>query len=137
MPLTIVDSAELYQLDLITGKSTTAQGLTLRLFSNNATIAGSTVLANLTELTLTGYSAVALTAASWSSSVTSAGKGSSSYPTLTFNFSNVSAGNVYGLYLTSNSSGLLVAAEKFATLRSVINGDSLSVTLNLTLSSES
>jgi len=136
MALTIVDSAELYMLELLLGKSTTPQSLTLRLFTNNATISGSTVLANLTECTLSGYSALALTSASWSSAVTASGKGSTSYPTLTFNFTNVSAGNIYGLYLTSNTTGLLVAAEKFSTVRSVINGDSLSVTLNLTLSSE-
>lgn len=136
MALTIVNSAELFMMDLLTNKSSTFQAYTLRLFSNNATISGTSVVADLTQCALAGYAGVALTAASWSSATTVSGKASTAYPTVTFNFTNSTAGDIYGLYLQSNTTGLLVAAEKFAAVRSVISGDSLSVTLNLTLSSE-
>lgn len=136
MALTIVAYGENKGLDLLTGKSTSAIPMTLRLFSNNATVSGATLSGDLTELTLDGYASIALTGASWSSASQSSSKGSTSYPTQTFNFTNVSAGNVYGLYVTNTSTGDLVAVEKWAVPRSVVSGDSLSVTLNLTLSSE-
>lgn len=136
MALTIVAYGENAGMDLLTGKSTTAIPMTLRLFSNNATISGATLVADLTECALTGYSAIALTAGTWSAAAQSSSKGATSYPAQTFNFSNVVAGNVYGLYLTHTGSGVLVAVEKFSSVRSVIDGDSLTVTLNLSLSSE-
>jgi hypothetical protein len=89
---------------------TAATNVKLTLFANNHTPAESSVVANFTEPTTGGYTAVSLTGASW----TIAAVGdvvSATYAEQSFTFSTVST--VYG-YTIQNSAGTTVLwAEAF------------------------
>lgn len=82
---------------------------TLRLYTNNKTPAAGDVAADYTEASGSGYSAKTLTAASWG--VTSANPSVATYAIQTFTFSGA-LGNVYGYYVTRNSDGKLLFAER-------------------------
>lgn len=62
----INQSAKTQALSYLVGSDTTVEALTLRLFSNNATITDSTVVASVTEVTTgDGYTPKVLTGSSW------------------------------------------------------------------------
>ncbi len=89
---------------------TAAEDLTLRLYSNDYTPIETTDEGDVTETTFTGYSAAVLTAATW----TIPDGGPATYPQQTFTSSAGSQDvDVYGYYLTQNTSNKLVYAERF------------------------
>lgn len=136
MTLVVPNVGEVVALNAITGK-TAATTLTLRLFSNNHTPGASSTASDLTEVAGGGYSAIALTAASWST--TGGSPTSSAYPEQTFTFTGAtdSPGTIYGYYLT-NAAGTLVLAERLAaTFTPAANGDTVKVTPTITLASVS
>lgn len=109
---------------------TAPQDLTLRLYTNDYTPVEGTTEANVTEASGSGYAAKALTAANW----TIAGDPrEASYPEQTFAFTGA-LGNVYGYYLTQNTSGKLIYAERFtgAPFNVAQNGDEIKVTPKIT-----
>jgi len=92
----------------------------LKLFVNNYTPLKSTVLADLTECTLTGYAALTLTGSSWT--ITTASNVSvASYAAQTFTFS-ASGQTIYGYYFTNNGSTKLLWAERLGTSYAVPSG---------------
>lgn len=84
---------------------------TLRLFTNNYTPDDSTTEASVTEMSGYGYSAIALSSASWSyQTATSPAEASYAQQTFTLTSGPVDA---YGYYVTQDSDDKLLWAEKF------------------------
>lgn len=133
--LIVPNGGETIMLNAATGK-TAATAWTLRLYTVISPALGSgTVVADLTEATGGGYAAIALTAANW---VTTPGAPTSTaYPLQTFTFTGPLSTNpgVIGYYITRADGSLVYAEPLSATFTPVNNGDSLDVTLVLTLGS--
>lgn len=131
MPIRIPNEGEAVALNIFVGKSAT-ENLRLRLFTNNVTPADSDVLATYTEAAGSGYANVLLTAASWV--ITEGAPSTAAYPQVTFTFTGA-LGDVYGYYLTGETSNKVRVAERFtaAPFSITANGDNIKVTLNLTL----
>lgn len=87
--------------------------LKLHLFSNNVTPSDSTVLADLTESTFTGYAAVTLSSGSWTDSGVTAHQDTFTYLAVTFTNSSGSNATVYGFYITDSGSTKLVGVALF------------------------
>ena len=134
MTLVLPNQGEQITLEAMVGK-TAGQNLVLRLFKSNTTPSESTTEASLTEANFTGYSAITLTAASWT--YTSGDPSSIAYAQQTFTSSAGSQSQpVYGYYVTQVTSGKLVWVERFTDgpYTIVNNGDTIKVTLNFTQS---
>jgi phage baseplate assembly protein gpV len=134
MALTVPNVGEQVMLDAATGK-TTATVWTLRLYTNTPTLSGASVASNFTEATGGGYAAITLTAASWTT--TPGAPTSTGYPKQTFTFTGplTTYPNLNGYYVTT-AGGVLVFAEALsAAFTPANNGDTLDVTLNVTLGS--
>ena len=132
MTLVLPNQGEQITLEAMVGK-TAGQNLVLRLFKSNTTPDESTTEASVTEANFTGYSAITLTAASWS--YTAGDPGTIAYAQQTFTSSAGSQSQaVYGYYLTQVTSGKLVWIERFTDgpYTIVNNGDTIKVTLNFT-----
>jgi len=128
----INQSAKTQALSYLVGNDSTVEALTLRLFSNNATITDTTLAASVTEVTSgDGYTPIVLAGSSWT--VAAGPPPAASYPQQTWTFT-APKGNIYGYYVT-NDSGVLLLAEKFATgpYNVQTSGDVISVTLSLRL----
>ena len=104
----------------------------LRLFSNNLVPAKSTVLSDITETTLTGYTAVTLAGANWTVYTSTAGTNSAVYSEQTFSFST--SVTIYGYYVTDLSSNLLWV-ERFSTAPFTLpaGGGEIAITPRITL----
>jgi len=127
----ITSVAKTLALSYLVSKETTVRTLTLRLFSNNATVSDTTSAADLTEVTSgNGYSAIALTGSSWTANATGTNL---SYPSQTWTFTGPK-GNIYGYYVT-NSAGTVLWAEVFPSGPYNVqnNGDLITVDITLTM----
>lgn len=128
MALVLPNQGETIALEALVGK-TAGQNLVLRLFKSNTTPGEADTEATYTEADFTGYAAVTLTAASWSA--TPGAPSNIAYAQQTFASSAGSQNqNVYGYYLTQESSGKLVWAERFSDgpYNIVNDGDAIKVT---------
>ena len=108
MPLVVPDAAELRALTYIL-----TPNLTLRIFGNNATPGPLSVSADFTEIAGGGYANVPLTFANWI--LVSGTPSVATYPKQTWTFTGVinAPGTIYGYYITRDSDGLLMWAERF------------------------
>jgi hypothetical protein len=104
---------------------------TLKLYKTDVTPAEGDTAASYTEADFTGYSAKTLTRSvsggTWSTPSTSSGTTSSSYAAQTFTSSG-SSQTIYGWYIVGATSGTLICAEKFATARTLVSPDTITVT---------
>jgi hypothetical protein len=110
MSMVIPDALE---VEVLTTLLTPA--LTLRLYSNNVTPVGTNAAASFTEVAGGGYTSFPLTFAHWS--IVSGNPSVGVYDaTQTWNFTGVTnaPGTIYGYYVTRNSDGKLMWAERFA-----------------------
>jgi hypothetical protein len=110
MSLVVPNDAEIAILTYIFN-----QALTLRLFSNNIIPAATDTVASYTEVVGGGYVAKALTFAHWV--LTAGGPSVGQYDTQQdwlFTGPTNAPGTVYGYYVTRNSDGKLLWAERFA-----------------------
>lgn len=110
MGLVVPDALE---NEILTEKLTPA--LTLKLYGNNATPAGSSSAASFTEIAGGGYVSKPLTFANWS--IVSGDPSSAMYNTTqtwTFTGPINAPGTIYGYFVTRNSDGKLMWAERFA-----------------------
>ncbi len=107
--------------------------LTLRLFSNNHTPAAGDTSANYTEVTGSGYAAVLLTFANWTT--TSDNPAYTTYNSfVTFTFTGA-PGDIYGYYIT-RASGEVVLAQLFPVAErpfAPINGSTVKIKPRITL----
>lgn len=108
MALVIPDVGEVVLLSNMLNKVAPTNTV-LRLYSNNLTPSSTTVLGDITQVTATGYSAITLTAATWTVATT-LGVTTASYPEQTFNITT--AATVFGYYIT-NVGGDLLWIERF------------------------
>lgn len=108
MALVIPNNGEGDALDAFVGK-TLPSTLVLRLYSSNTTPAETDTAASYTEYAATGYSAIVLTAASWTT--TEGAPSSTAYAQQTFTMTG--AGDAYGYYMTRNTGGRIAVAERF------------------------
>jgi hypothetical protein len=110
MALVLPNQGEQIALEALVGK-TAGINLILRLFKSNTTPAESDTEATYTEANFTGYSAITLTAASWS--FAGGNPSTLSYAQQVFT-SSADAQNqpIYGYYLTQVGTGKLVWAER-------------------------
>lgn len=127
MALLVPNEGEVQILNVALGKST-AENLTLKLFSNNYTPTETDTAASYTEVTGNGYAAQTVTAANWT--VASGNPSTATAAAKTFSFTGA-AGNVYGYYLVGATSAKVYWAERFTTGPIVIqnNGDQIIITL--------
>lgn len=85
----------------------------LHIFVNNITPTKTTVLANLTEASWTGYASQTLTSGSWISLGVNSNVGTLVYPTCTFVNTGGTPQNAYGFYITDNAVTKLLAVGLF------------------------
>lgn len=129
MAIVITDIGKQKALEYLVGKDTTTESLTLKLYSNNLSPSTDDTVSLYTEVSGNGYSAKSLTGSSWT--VTD---GVASYSQQTWTFTGA-VGAVYGYYVVSATSGDLIFAERFSGAPYTVanNGDTIKVTLNITL----
>lgn len=129
MALVVCNNGEGDALDAFVGK-TLPSTLVLRLYGSNTTPAETDVAATYTEYAATGYSAITLTAASWTTS--EGAPSSTAYAQQTFTMTG--AGDAYGYYMTRSTGGRLAVAERFTSAPFVIpsGGGTIRVTPQIT-----
>lgn len=100
----------------------------LKLFQNNFTPSKSSVFANFTEATFSGYTAQTVT---FSGSTVTANVASIAAAAITFTRSiGATSNTIYGWYLTDSISSKVFACNLLATPKAMTtNGDGISVTL--------
>ena len=132
MTLKIPNQGEDRLLGIALGKYSQETNLVLRLFSSNTTPGETDTTATYTEVSGNGYSAVNLTAASWT--ITEGAPTEAAYPQVTFTFTGA-AGNVYGYYVTGSSSPELLWAERFTDgpYNITTSGDQIKITAKITM----
>lgn len=108
MAIVVPNNGEGDALDAFTGK-TAMSTLVLRLYGTNLTPSETDTTASYTEYAATGYSAITLTAASWSTS--EGAPSTTSYAQQTFTMTG--AGDAYGYYMTRDTGGRIALAERF------------------------
>src|SRR3982751_2479471 len=86
---------------------------TLRIYGNNKTPAAGDVAANYTEISGGGYVAKAITFANWT--IVAGAPSLATYTGQTWIFTAAidAPGTIYGYYVTRNSDGKLLLAERF------------------------
>lgn len=131
MALVVGNAAEVIMLNYILNKDT-IEDLVIHLYGNDQTPVETDLIGDYTEISGGGYAAVNLTAGSWV--VTSGTPTSADYPQITWTFTGA-VGNVYGYYVTRQTGGELMWAERFTNGPFNIqnNGDVIRVTPRLTL----
>ena len=122
------DGAE-NSLKYLLGVVTATETVNLKLYNNDITPSDTTVLADFTEVSGGGYAVKNLGASAWSVS----GNVATSNPQLFTFTSNV--GQIYGYYLVGNTSGKLIASERFSSgpFNIANNGDSITVTATISI----
>lgn len=125
------------EVEILTNLVNTA--LTLRLYGNDITPTSAHTTATFTEIAGGGYAAKALTFINWI--ITSGNPSVALYNAqqiFTFTGAINAPGNIYGYYITRNSDGKLMGAERFpaATVPFIpVNGSLVKVTPRLSAES--
>jgi len=138
MALLVPNIGEIELLDrLLKGGSSVHDGdYTLHLFKNSYVPQDSSSLSNFTEADFDGYADKALAQASWESvSLNTNDKAESSYSQQSWTC-GASGNTIYGYYITGNTSGELLWAEKFGSSKALTNGDILNLIPVITLSND-
>lgn len=130
MALLFPNSGKNLVAEMIVNK-TAAQNFVLKLFKSNTTPSNTDTAGTYTEADFTGYSAITLTGASWSSN----GSGVASYAQQTFTCSATSSNAIYGYFVVQTTSGVLVYAERDASAPFNIanNGDNIKIAPTFTV----
>lgn len=132
MALVVVNNGENIALSYLVNKVTTPENLVYKLFATNITPGETDTAGTYTEATGGGYSTkAALTGANWTIAT-----GTASYTDLVWTFTGALTTNptIYGYYVVRASTGDLVFAESFTGFTPASNGDSLTITPQITAS---
>ena len=134
-PNIVVDAGLNYILDAALSGATTSTTHYIGLFSNNYTPIATTAITDLTEVT-TKYNETVRPTWNEGGAVSKTISNSASVATFTFNLPE----NIYGAFLTNintkgSTAGRLIAASRFASVRSMLALDVLQVTYSLSISS--
>jgi hypothetical protein len=116
-------------LNYMVGAITTTETLFLKLYSNNVTPSSITEIADLVEVSGGNYTQKTLTPSDWD---VQGNVATSTSQVFTF---NAAVGNIYGYYLVGQTTGQLIAAERFTSGPfNVVNpGDSITVTATISV----
>lgn len=109
MAAVITNAGDLLALQYLLNQ-TAPTNVNLHLYSNNLTLAKTSVLGNFTEVTAGGYGPITLTGATWTISTIS-NVNTASYPQQTFTLTG--AAQIYGYYITDNGNATVILAEAF------------------------
>jgi hypothetical protein len=132
MVLLVPDVGEVELLDkLLKDALSVDENYTLKLFKNDITPAEGDVAGTYTEADFTGYVAKTLTRAGWAAASTLAGVTSTTFAQQSW--SPTSAQTVYGYYVIGATSTVLLWAERFASPRALVSGDTLQLTPRMEL----
>jgi len=138
MALLVPNVGEIELLDrLLKGGSSVHDGnYTLHLFKNSYVPQDGSTLSNFTEADFDGYANKALAQSSWASvSLNTNDKAESSYAQQSWTC-GANGNTIYGYYITGNTSGELLWAEKFGSSKALTNGDILNLIPVITLSND-
>lgn len=138
MALLVPNVGEIELLDrLLKGGSSVHDGsYTLHLFKNSYVPQDGSTLSNFTEADFDGYADKALAQSSWASvSLNTNDKAESSYSQQSWTC-GATGNTIYGYYITGNTSGELLWAEKFGSSKALTNGDILNLIPVITLSND-
>jgi hypothetical protein len=130
MALIIPNSGKEQLLKYFLGVDTTVENIVLKLFSNDVDPNSDTVSTDFTTPTVSnGYDSIVLSTSSWSIV-----DGIALYPQQSWNFTGA-IGNVYGYFLTTQTSDTLLLTERFsnAPYNVLSSGDVINVTINLNI----
>ena len=132
MPLVVPSSSDELMMKYILNKVAVDGNRKLKLFSNNISPFKGILLANINEVSASGYSAKTLTGSSWTVSTVS-GVSTATYPVQTFSITQST--NVYGYYVTTSDDAAVLWMERFDTAPFNLpsGGGDITVTLNFTL----
>jgi hypothetical protein len=131
MAVVFTDAAEIVALKNYVN-NTPPESLVLRLYSNNRSPAKTDVVGDYTQVSGNGYAAVTLDPEDFV--FTAGDPTSAAYPQVTFTFTGP-AGNIYGYYVTRETTGDVQFANRFsnAPINIANNGDEIRITLTITL----
>jgi hypothetical protein len=106
------------------------EGSKLHLFSNNYTATNGTIIGDLTECAVSGYSAITLAAATWTVT-TATNITTANYAEQTFTLTTT--GSAYGYYVSNSANTVLLWAETFtgAPFALPAGGGAIKITLNI------
>lgn len=131
--LLMPNQGEVVTLEALVNK-VAPQALRLKLYKNDVTPADANTESAFTEATFTGYTYIDLTTGSWT--VTGGAPTEATFPQQTFtSSSNQTTENIYGYFVTQQTSGKLVWAERFTDAPYPItnNGDAIKITPKIQL----
>ncbi len=116
-------------LKYLLGVTPTTETINLKLYNNNITPGTATDLVDFTEVTGGGYASKILGTTAW----TVTGSVATTSPQL-FTFTS-GVGQIYGYYLVGNTTGKLIASERFSSgpFNIANNGDSVTVTATISV----
>lgn len=139
MSLVVPTASRAAILNMILNKDAPEE-LDLHLFQNDVTPGNATVIGNLTEATFTGYAAIQLSNANFSTP-TNADPSVSTYNAAQAFTSSAGSQNqtIYGYYVTRRTTADLLWVERFAPgdITTIVNnGDAVNVTPRITLDDE-
>lgn len=133
MTLLVVNNGEVQALRYLVNKDGLTENLVYRLFTNNVTPAETDTAASFTEAAGGGYAAKTLTGSGWT--VTEGAPSTAVFAQQEWGFTGALTGSatIYGYYVTRESTGDLILAERLATPRQpTTNGDALRITPRIT-----
>jgi len=134
MALVTPDLGERIVLDKML--SGAGENYVLKLYRNNLTPTNSSVLADFTETTFTGYSSQTMTAGNWSAATTNpSNKAESSNSELAWTCGST-GDTIYGYFVENAAGSVCLWAEKFDTARPLSLNDVFKITPKFTLNSE-
>lgn len=133
MALVVPNEGENKTLSLMLNK-TNPEDLILRLYTNNKVPSAGDSISSFVEASGSGYAANNLVANDWV--IESGDPTIASYPQVTFGFTG-SLGDVYGYYVTQETSNVVMFAEKFSNGPFNIqnSGDEIRINLRFVLTS--
>lgn len=138
MPIVVPNAGELELLDkMLKDALTTDENVILKLNKNDYTVTQSSVSTDFTATTFTGYAAQTLTRANWAAATTNGSNKAEATYSNTLSWTCGATGDtVFGYWIEGATSGTTLWAERFATSRTLADGDVLNLTPKFTLSSE-
>lgn len=114
----------------------TNEDYSLRLFKNDYTPVAGTLASDFTTTTFTNYVNKTLTRAGWGTPTTVSSKAQCDYSSTQSWTCGATGDTVFGYYVLGATSNVCLWAERFATARTLANGDILSLTPSFVLHSE-
>jgi hypothetical protein len=109
MAVVVPDASEIRLLELMLNV-TSQDNPVLRAYTNDHTPSASTAFGDITESTVSGYSAITLTPGSWTITTDGSSFAVASYPEQTFTFSATET--IYGYYVTNSANDTILWLER-------------------------